>query len=219
MSIVKILLAVLVYSLSVSASLGQTPATPYTVEVWSSVLFGPDGRVAEYKLIDEAKYPVKFVENVKARVSRAKIESPQEDGKAVTLRTGVRIDFVVTPTAEGGTVRTAGLSMGPIPLNKYLASYPKDIAQTGGWQGQVEGTCRIGTDGRCTSIEVSSLPGMPESVRRYMKASLEGWIFEPQQVNAKPIEGEYKLILSLDTLDGAPEDFRQDKFQRIINGR
>jgi len=203
--------------LSVGAT--QTPAEPYPVAVWARVLFGPDGRVVEQSLVDEAAYPAQFADNVKARVSRTKIEPPRTDGKPATLRTGVRIDFIVTPTAQGGSVRMSGLSMGPIPTRTYYASYPRDVGQTDGWQGEVVGICKVGTEGRCVSVEVSALPGMPESVRRYAKASLEGWTFEPQQLDGKPIEGEHTLRLQLNTLDGAPEDFRQDKFQRILKSR
>ena len=42
---------------------------------------------------------------------------------------------------------------------------------------------------------------------------------EPQQVNGQPIESEYRLVMRLNTLDSAPEDFRQDKFQRLLKGK
>lgn len=192
----------------------------YRVEVWSQVLFGPDGRVAEYRLIDEDKYPGAFAENVKARVQRAKIDPPQVEGRATTLRTGVRLDFAVTPTAEGGgQVRVAGLAMLPLPTRRYYASYPKDIARTGGWQGEVTGVCKVATDGKCGAIDVQALPGMPESVRRYARASLEGWTFAPQELDGRPIEGEYTMRLRLNTLDNRPDNFRQDKFLRLLQSR
>ena len=96
---------------------------------------------------------------------------------------------------------------------------PYDVAQTAGWQGEVQALCTVGSKGRCTTIDVKALPGIPESVRRFARASLEGWTFEPQQVNGKPIDGEYTLRLQLNTLDDAPEDFRRDKFQKIFNSR
>jgi hypothetical protein len=171
----------------------------------------------EHELIDESKYPAKFAENVKARIVRAKIQPPESEGKPVTLRTGVRLDFVVTPTVGGGQVKLAGLSMGVIPLKRYYASYPTDVGQTGGWVGEVEGLCTVGVNGRCRQIEVRSLPGMPESVRRFARASLEGWSFSPQELDGKAIEGEYTLRMKLNTLDSAPEDFRQDKFLRLLS--
>lgn len=54
---------------------------------------------------------------------------------------------------------------------------------------------------------------------RLATASLEEWTFEPQQLNDKPIEGEYQLRMHLNTLDDKPQDFRQDKFQKILNSR
>jgi len=221
MSIPRVLAALLVTSASsaTAPALAQADSQPYSVEVWATVLFGTDGKPLEHALVDESKYPPKFAENVRARVAKAKIQPPEQEGKPTTLRTGVRLDFVVTPTSEGGQVRIAGLSMGALPLKRYYASYPKDIAQTGGWEGEVEGVCTIGIDGKCRLIDIKSLPGMPESVRRYAKASLEGWVFAPQEVGGKPIEGEFTLRLKLNTLDSAPEDFRQDKFQRLINSK
>lgn len=215
-----------VSSILVAAAMGlsstagaQGSAEPYAVSVWARVLFGPDGKPAEYALVDEGKYPAKFAENVKARVARASVPAPQFEGRAVTLRTGVELRFQVTPNAEGGSVRTQGIAMGPLPVKRYYASYPKDIARSAGWEGRASAVCTVGTDGRCTQIDVTALPGVPESVRRYMKASLEQWEFEPQQLDGKPIEGEYRLTLEFTTLDSSPENFREDKFLRLLRGR
>lgn len=202
-----------------TGAFGQSPTEPYSVEVWANVLFGTEGKPLAYSLVDEAKYPAKFIENVKSRIAQTKIPPPQESGKPATLRTGVRLDFLVTPTAEGGQVRISGLSMGPLPVKRYYASYPQDVTKTGGWTGEVEGICTVGIDGRCKTVEVKALPGMPESVRRYAKVSLEGWSFAPQELAGSPVEGEYILRLRLNTLDTAPEDFRQDKFLRILGSR
>lgn len=197
----------------------QDAKEPYSVSVWARVLFGPDGKPVEFALVDEDKYPPKFAENVKARVARASIRPPELDGKPTTFRSGVELRFTVTPTAEGGTVRVDGIAMKPMPLKRYLASYPKDIGQIGGWDGEATGICRVGVDGRCASIEVTALPGMPESVRRHVRASLERWEFEPQQLGGQAVEGEYVLALRFNTEDSAPEDFRQDKFLRLLRNR
>lgn len=206
-------------AVAASAAYAEVPEQPYTVEVWARVLFNTEGRVAEYALVDEAKYPVQFAENVKERVAKAKIDPPQDDGKPATLRSGVRLNFLVTPAAEGGSVKIVGLSMGPIPTYRRYVGYPKDVSRSRGWEGEVKALCKVGTEGRCTSVEVTALPGIPESVRRFAKASLEEWTFEPQQLNDKPIEGEYLLRTRLNTRDDMPQDFRQDKFQKILNSR
>lgn len=197
----------------------QTAGEPYEVSVWMRVLFGTDGKPVEYALVDEEKYPAKFAENVKARVARASIPPPAVDGRPSTLRSGVEMRFTVTPSGQGGTVKVEGIAMGALPLRRYFAAYPQDIAQSGGWKGEATGICRIGIEGRCSSVEVTALPGMPESVRRHVKASLEKWQFEPQQIGGQPIEGEYRLTLRYDTPDSLPEDFREDKFLRIIKNR
>jgi hypothetical protein len=216
------------YALAVAATLTTARAepvgtsasqAPYPVSVWARVLFGPDGKPLEYALVNEEQYPVKFSENVRARVARAVIPPPTVEGRPVTLRTGVELRFEVTPTAEGGNVRLQGIGMGPMPVKQYLASYPEDIGQVGGWQGEASATCVVAKDGRCARIDVQALPGMPQSVRRYLQASLERWVFEPQFVDGQPIEGQFVLAVKFDTLDTAPEDFRQDKFLRALRGR
>lgn len=193
---------------------------PYSVEVWANVLFDDSGRPVEYSLVEEEKYPAKFAENVKARVAKTKVPPAEDGGKPATLRSGVRLDFLVAPSDDGGAqVRMTGLSMGPIPIKRYYASYPRDIAQTGGWEGAVEGVCTVGIDGKCRVIDIKALPGMPESVRRFARVSLEGWSFVPQEVAGRPIEGEFVLRLKLNTLDTQPEDFRQDFFRRLQRSR
>jgi hypothetical protein len=215
----KLILAALLAVMTAQAGAAQDPK-PYRVSVWSRVLFGADGKPAEYAIVDEDKYPAQFVENVRSRLANASIQPPVVDGHAATLRSGVEMRFTVRPAAEGsGTVRVDGLSVRALPLKTYYASYPKDIKKTGGWEGEVTGVCMIGIDGRCGSIEVVALPGMPESVRRYAKASLEGWQFEPQEIDGKPVESEFRLNLRLHTLDNVPEDFRQDKFQRLLKNK
>ncbi len=212
--------AALLLALCAQTASADTPTRPYKVEVWARVLFDTQGRVAEYALVDEAQYPAQFAENVKERVAKAKIDPPQEDGKPATLRTGVRLDFRVTPKEEdGGSVKMVGLSMGPMPTKRYFPKFPKDIHKSGGWEGEVQALCTVGSEGLCTTIAVTALPGIPESVRRYAKVSLEGWTFEPQRLNDKPIEGEYQFRLHMNTMHSKPEDFRQDKFQKILNSR
>lgn len=196
------------------------PLSPYPVSVWSRVLFGIDGKPQSLEVVDEDQYPARFVENVRQRVAQASIQPPLVDGRPVTLRSGVEMRFTVTPKPEGGgSVRVDGLSVGALPLKKYLAAYPADIAATGGWEGEVTGVCTIGVNGRCRTVDVVANAGMPESVRRYAKVTLDGWLFEPQQVNGQAIESEYRLVMRLNTLDSAPEDFRQDKFQRLLKGK
>jgi len=196
------------------------PLAPYPVSVWSRVLFGPDGKPQTLEVVDADQYPAGFVQNVKQRVAQATIQPPVVDGKAVTQRSGVEMRFVISPKPEGGAqVRVDGLTVGALPVKRYLAAYPADIAATGGWEGEVTGVCTIGTNGRCRVVDVLATAGMPESVRRYAKVSLDGWQFEPQEVDGKPVESEYRLVMRLNTLDTAPEDFRQDKFQRLLKGK
>jgi hypothetical protein len=194
---------------------------PYAVSVTASVLFAADGTAKEIAIIDEAKHPAAFVSNVKARLQRARIPPQMDAGTPATFRTGVLMDFVVTPGENGaaGKVAMSSLVMSPLPTKQYFAAYPKDISQTGGWKGSVQASCVVGIEGRCTTISIDALPGMPESVRRYAKASLEGWLFQPQELGGKPVEGEYKISMDFETLDSTPDNLREPKLNRVLQGR
>ena len=194
-------------------------AAPYTVTVWAQALFGTNGQATQFQVVDEATYPAPFVEGVKARLARARMQPVQDQGQPATFKTGVRMDFVVTPGQGGGTVKLDGLAMEPLPTKRYMASFPADVALTDGWDGRVDAFCVVGVDGSCKTITVSAVPGMPESVRRFARVSLEQWRFEAQQVNGKPIETEVGVRFNLSAPVGAPEDFRLDKFERIQQRR
>lgn len=47
--------ATLLLAVSASAAHAQTPAQPYTVEVWARVLFNTQGRAAEYAVTPSAE--------------------------------------------------------------------------------------------------------------------------------------------------------------------
>ena len=214
------LAALALAALSTMSAWAADPLEPYAVSIWSRVLFGTDGKPQTVEVVEADQHPAGFVQNVKQRVAQATIQPPMVDGKPATLRTGVEMRFVVTPKPEGGgAVRVDGLSIGALPVKRYLAAYPADIAATGGWEGEVVGVCTVGTNGRCRKVDILVNAGMPESVRRYARATLDGWEFEPQQVDGKPVESEHRLAMFLNTLDATPEDFRQDKFQRVTKGR
>ena len=192
---------------------------PYPVTVWAIVLFDTSGIAREIDVADESRFSAQFLENVRQQLSNAHIQPPTEDGVTATLKTGVQLVFFITPSENGGSAKIVKLQVSPLPTKTYFASYPKDVRHTRGWEGAVSAICAVGTDGTCTTINVKALPGMPESVRRFAKTSLEGWTFQPQEVNGKPVAGEYELSVKLKTRDNVPEDFRQPKFERILRAR
>ncbi len=218
-------LPLLLWALATLAATPQAaaaPAEPYTLTVWARVLFDAEGRARDPALVDAEQYPPAFAQQVLARVAMARIAPPLRDGRAVTLRTGVQLRFTITPGAGpggGGLVRLDGLEPGAVPLKRYLASYPADARGPNAWQGEALGVCRIGTDGRCAAIEVQALPGVPDSVRRHLRASLQQWSFEPAQIDGEAVEGEHRLRLVYRPNQDMPEDFRQDKFDRIMRSR
>lgn len=201
------------------AAMARTPTKPYTVEVWSNVLFDTHGRVEQFRIIDESSQPKAFVEQVSARLDKAVIEPRIVDGQPVSFRTGVQMSFRVTPSDKGASVKMQGMRVSPLPLKRAFASYPDDLAKVAGWDGTVDATCYIGLDGRCEDVEVEALAGIPESARRWAVATFKLWSFEPQQLDNKPQRGLYRMVTHLETDGPVRDDFRQDKFERVIQQR
>ena len=219
MSLRSFLATALLALLPMLSLASEQDGQPYRVTVWSLVLFDTSGQVKEIEVADASRFSAQFLDNVRARLAKARVPAPLEDGAPATFKSGVRMEFLITPAAAGGAARVVGLNIAPLPTKSYFASYPKGVAGTAGWEGAVSATCTVGVDGRCSSVMVKALPGMPDSVRRFAKASLEGWTFVPQEVNGKPVVGEYELSIRLNTRDDAPVDFRGDKFDRIMRSR
>lgn len=192
----------------------------YTVDVWASVLFGTDGRAQEVRLHEAERQPAAFIDAVRARLQKARIDPPQVNGMPATMETGVRTVIEVSRAkAGGGTGRLAALELSPLPILQDYVGYPTDIGQVPGWTGEVLAICEVTPEGVCGRVDVAALPGMPESARRFAKASLELWRFEPQRVGGVPVVGEYRLNMRLTTGDAMPEDFRADKLSRILRSR
>lgn len=201
------------------AAWGQEAAAPYQVAVWARVLFGTDGRAAAVEFVDSADLPPKFLQGARDRIEKARIEPRQVQGAAASFRTGVRMDFEVKPGPQGGTVRLLGLAMLPLPVKRLYADRPSNVAQVEGWTGVLTASCNVGQDGRCQRVNVRSKVAMPETASRFVKESLELWWFEPQQLAGQPVEGEFETEFALQAALPAPEDFRQDKFERVTKGR
>jgi len=205
------------------SSAASSASTGQRYEVWADVLFGPDGRNLAFHLPDETVLPTPFAELVKRQLQAARIQPVQDsDGSPATFRTGVRLNYLLLPasTPEANSqVQFLGLAVAPLPVKRYMASYPKDVSQQAGWEGGMQATCHVSTEGLCQKIEVQMLPGMPESVRRFAKASFEGWAFDAQRINNRPVDGEIAVRFALRTRDEYPKDFRIPAFERFIQGR
>ena len=192
-------------------------------EVWADVLFGPDGRNLAFHLPNEAELPAAFADLVKHQLQSARIQAVKDsDGSPATFRTGVRLNYQLLPAAQAGEVdqvKLLGLSMAPLPVKRYMASYPRELLRTPGWEGGVQASCHVSPEGLCHKVDVQMLPGMPESVRRFAKASFEGWSFEAQRVNDRPVEGQISIRFSLHTRELYARNFRIPAFERAILNR
>lgn len=198
---------------------GQSATAPYQVAVWARVLFGPEGRPAVVELVDNPGLTPQFLQAARERLEKARIEPQQVQGAATSFRTGVRMDFEITPAPTGGNARLLGLAMLPLPIKRLYAEQPSNVAQAEGWTGVLTARCTVGPDGRCQRVSVRANVAMPETARRFVKESLELWWFEPQQLAGQPVEGEFETEFALQAATAAPEDFRQDKFERVLRGR
>lgn len=190
---------------------------PYRVDVWSSVLFGPDGRAQAVRIVDEDELPEAFVEQVRVRLEAARVEPRQVDGRAVTFRTGVRMVFQVKPGKKDGTVKLLGVEMAPLPTSQSFVAFPADIARSAGYEGAMTVVCHVSVDGRCGSTDIREAGALPPSARRWADASFERWRFEPQEVDGQPVAGEYAIRITMETEWPPREDFRQDRFLRSIS--
>ena len=114
-------------------------------------------------------------------MARASIPPPVVDGKPATLRSGVEMRFTVTPSGQGGTVKVDGISMGAMPIRKFFAAYPLDIAQSGGWKGEATGVCRIGTQGQTQLKQFGTELRAEQEVQKLVAEKLKkGYVETPR---------------------------------------
>lgn len=205
-------LVALAAALAAPASVAASEAdVDWRSEIWFDVTFDTQGKVQSIEPFQKEAHPEGFWSEMTRRLSKAKVEPRQIDGKPATFRTGMAVSLNVTKGDGGGQVAIRSLRMHPLPVTRYAASYPRDASRVAGWSGQVTVTCTVQASGECGHTVVDAPAGMPESVRRWAKASIEGWRFQPQLVGGQPIETEVKVPFVLNTLDDRPVDFRDPR--------
>jgi hypothetical protein len=188
-------------------SMAQTPDKPYTVEIWSDATFGPDGKLQKLEVADAATQPAAFVERVKKQLASARIPPVTDSaGQPATFETGVRVQYLVTPAAGGGTVRMTGMTIEPRPVKRYLASEPDGLPYD--TPLKVRLSCSIDTAGECKEPKVLEADGTYAVLRRWGVASLQGWRFAPQRINGQAVPAEVDVTLSLRIDNYRPADFR-----------
>lgn len=205
----KILWGMLLGGMALQASVHAEES--YRTAVWFDALFDESGQVRELQAQDEAEQTPAFWAQLRSRVLRARIPPVSELGQPASFRTGVRVSLEVRKDASAGAVAIKGLEMAPLPIERNYVGYPADAKNSPGWSGSITVACTVTIEGLCRDIVVDALPGMPESVRKFGKASLEAWRFRPQEINGKPVEGRALVSLQLKTLDSQPKDFREPR--------
>lgn len=201
------------------AAPGQSAPAVRSMEVWARGVFGPDGRLIEIDLADEAGYPAAFAQQVRRQLEAARIQPPLRDGQPSRFETGIRLRYSVTTQEDGAKVRLLGLAIRPLPLERSVPPLPLEILRSRAWRGSVKGTCTVDEQGRCAQVEIEALPGMPESLRRWARVAMSQWRFEPQRLADQPVAGEFDHQFHVGVGDSRPEDFRVSKFDRIERQR
>jgi hypothetical protein len=206
------LVSVLFLFLLLPAAAADKPAAPYTIAVWSDVSFNSEGGVSESLILKEADYPVKFVDAVKAKIAAMRITPPEQDGKPGELRSGVRVSYLITPSASGASVSLQETLLAPLPVREIYAAYPKSLNREDSWQGRIDIRCEIDTAGQCLNPVMTTDNGsLPEDARRFAKDSITKWKFAPQTVNGQAIPGEFRISLDIVPNPRQIEDFRDPR--------
>lgn len=182
----------------------------YALTVALDATFDPEGRLIQLQPHEEAEQPAAFWAVLRERLAAMKI-APLLDaaGQTVGFRTGLYVQVQVKSSDGGGEVAIAGVSPGPLVLTRAFAGYPKDIAAATGWSGDVTARCTVGPQGQCGDVRVEVLPGMPDSVVRWARASLGLWRFRLPEVNGVAVSAPVTQNFHLQTSEDLPVDFRQ----------
>lgn len=180
-----------------------------SLNVWFDVLFDENGQAKEVVPVDATSQSEGFWQQMTTRLLKAKVPPRQEDGRNASFRTGVVLYLNVDKVKSSVSIRS--MQMMPIPIQLGYADYPQDAAGVAGWDGELKMVCRVGIDGTCVQATVEAPAGMPPSVHRFGRVSMAKWRFKPQQVNGKPVEGEFIVPMKLRTLDDQPVDFRDPR--------
>lgn len=195
------------------------PGSSTILEVWARVTFAETGQLEQLQLADEADHPEAFVQEVKRQLAAARIRPPQEAGRPARLQTGVRLRYAIRVGEQAGRLRLLDLAIRPLPLERRAPPLPQEIRRTQGWTGQIKGICTVDPQGQCAEVEIEALPGMPESLRRWVRLTMTQWRFEPQRLNDQAMPGEFEHTFSIRVGQTRPEDFRVPKFDRIEQQR
>jgi|LauGreDrversion4_2_1035121.scaffolds.fasta_scaffold06142_7 hypothetical protein len=204
--------SVLSLFLLLPATAADKPAAPYTIAVWSDVSFNSEGGVSESRIVKEADYPVKFVDAVKAKTAAMRITPPAQDGKPGELRSGVRVSYLITPSASGASVSLQETLLAPLPLREVYVAFPKSLNREDSWKGRIDIRCGIDSQGQCQNPVMTTDNGsLPEDARRFAKDSISKWKFAPQTVNGQAIPGEFRMSIDIAPDPRQIEDFRDPR--------
>lgn len=193
------------------AAPAQAADERYEVVVAFDASFGTDGRVVELRPYNEGQQSAALWAQLKARLAAMQVPPVQDDaGQPATFRTGLYLTLEISKgDGSKGQVRITGLQPKPLVLSEEYFGLPKDISRSSDWAGDVEAECIVGIDGRCGEVKVKALPGIPESVLKWARATLELWRFQPPEINGKPIASPVKQSFSVNVKDIGPDYYRR----------
>lgn len=195
-------------------------ADPYFAQVWADAQFDTAGKLKKLQFAQTEAQPAELLEQLRTRLASARIPAIRDDqDQPAEFDTGMLLSLEVRPGTPQAQVAIKGMKLAPRVLEQHAVEAPKDVSKIGGWDGSVTVECEVRADGICHVEKVDAVAGVPESVRRWAKLSMETWRFVPQRVNGQPVPGKVSQTLTLKIDDSRPEDFRVPKLDRILQNR
>lgn len=174
---------------AIAAPCAQAADSPYEVIVWAKARYDAAGTLTSLEFPHASDYSPALLGNLRSRIAARPIDPKLDGDVPATYETGVRVALTITP--DTGTVAVDDISDIPLVLRMTKAQFTQDVSANPAWDGRVLASCTVSVKGRCGAVDIlSGTAQAPEEARRFAKASLAGWRFEPQKIAGKPIEGQ-----------------------------
>ena len=187
-------------------------ADGYVADIAFDASFDTEGKLTELRPHNEAEHPAALWDNLKSRLGGMKLPPVKaEDGQPAAFRTGLYVTLEVSQgDGKAGQVRIKGLNAKPLVLLKDYWGLPDMVAKQGegGWSGEVEAECVVGTDGKCGEVKVKAVASMPKAVLLWANSSMALWRFQSPEINGKPIAAPIREVLTVQASNDMPVDFR-----------
>ena len=183
---------------SANSSLGKERQES-SVTVWADATFDKTGALESLEFSAFASQPASFLDRLRVPLSRMKIKPVMFNGEPAVFRTGLRVNAVVSTSAESARFSISSISVQPLPLQAFKPDF-ESLGLRGYDEVRFEVTalCRVTVSGSCTEVRVRNDAGAaPERFLRAVREAYGKWTFQPQRVNGEAVEGEATMGFAL----------------------